>query len=52
VSSDMNARAYAGTYSDAMDGVMRVVAFPIKVSGRQACNFVKLRNRNERSRPI
>ena len=52
MSFDMDARTHAGTYPDALDGVTPVVAFPISVSGRQACNFVKRENRNERSRLI
>jgi hypothetical protein len=52
VRSDMNAWTHAGTYSDALDGVTPVVAFPINVSGRQVCDVVKRGNRNERSRLI
>ena len=54
----MNGWTHAGTYSDALDGVTPVVAFPINLSGRQVCDFVKGRNRikwgnrNERSRLI
>ena len=35
----MNGWTHAGTYSDAMDGMTPVVAFPINVSGRPGCNF-------------